>query len=581
MIIKDKLLNFSANKKSRKYNPTRKTAVRARPLFFRKGDKIIFNFQHFVSPDKVLREYIRFNIHNKSRLAKIDKQKISEALCSLHCDNQFDSDVDPYDLKLRNNSKHDNAERRINNRNKMSARKNIIKQNINTENARTWQPAKRISATNNIVYEFNPFGNVESNDTSKGSNHSQNFPNSCSLVNGLKVSTISKSTTNVKKHIAKGPNVRFIVTLPKLNSSLNNSMNISEKNGKISNVLKNRDSLSCILKKTDSTKNETISKESDKKCKMTSGRLNNIDRNVERVQTNWEQFQKHHDRRKERYMFNPRMKKLYEMLENTTCDRNKIKENVNSINDQNILSKNSKFFKNSKKIDQCDIERIKNMLFPKQDELTTFKSTTTNNDSPSKEFQEDILGKEKRDIVKQQSLLTEKRLWNINDILNYDSNLLNPHKNDCLNNKTSRKVKTDIDKYLEDYTTNFNKIDIVKQKNVTMKIMESQNDIQDNSNQNFNYSFCVSEEDINNFEKDVIETSLKDNDFEENKGSANETKNIDEKSIETFNEFDEKLSKENAFVKIGCNDLNLPKNVLNKVLQSEYLKKDLSSLYPM
>ncbi|XP_043503010.1 putative uncharacterized protein DDB_G0289263 [Polistes fuscatus] len=470
----------------------------------------------------------------------------------------------------------------------MSARKSKIKQNINTENARwitrparTWQPAKRISATNNIVYEFNPFGNVENNDISKGFNNSQNSINSCGLFNGLKVSTISKSTTNDKKHIAKDAKARSIVTLPKLSSSSNNSTNIFEKNEKVMNVCENQASLPCILKRTDLTKNKTISKESDKKWKIASAKLNYIDRDVKKVKTNWEQFQKHYDRRKERYNFNPRMKKLYEVLENTACDRNKIKENVDSTNDQNILSKNSKFSKNSKIIDQSDVEHSKNMLFPKQDQLAIVKSTTTSIDLSSRGLKEDIVGNEKRNIVEQQPLFTEKRLQNINDILTYESNLLNPHKNYSLNNKTSRKVKTEIDKYLEKYTTNFDKLNTIEQKNVTIKVMKSQNDIQENFNENLNYSYCVSEENINNFEKDGIETSLNNNDFGENKESANETKNIDTKSVEIFDEFNEKLSKENTFVKIDCNDLNLPKNVLDKVLQSEYLKKELFSLYPM
>ncbi|XP_015182522.1 PREDICTED: uncharacterized protein LOC107069592 [Polistes dominula] len=309
---------------------------------------------------------------------------------------------------------------------------------------------------------------------------------------------------------------------------------------------------------------------------MALAKLNYIDRNIEKVKTNWEQFQKH-DRRKEKYIFNPHMKKLYKVLESTVCDKNKIKENVDSTNDQDILLKDSKFSKNSK-INQCDVEHIKKVFFPKGDQLTVVKSTSTN--LPSKEIKEDILGNEKRDIVEQQLLFTEKLLWNINDILTYESNLLNPYKNDSLNN-TSRKVKTEIDKYLLKYTANFDKLNTVKQKNLTIKVMESQNGIQENSNKNLSYSFYVNQEDINNFKKNGNETSVNNNEFAENKRSASETPNIDTKSTEIYDEFNEKLSKGNAFVKMSCNNLNLPKNVLNEVLQSEYLKKELLSLYPI
>ncbi|KAL2739471.1 transmembrane protein 53 isoform X1 [Vespula maculifrons] len=477
----------SANKKTRKPNP--KIVFRACPLFVRKGDKVIFNFQHFTSPEKVLREYIRINVYNKNRLARIDKQKISEALCSLHCDNQLDSDVDPNDSKSKIISKYDNAKERSNNGRKMSARKSKIKQNINTENARwltkpahTWQPIKRISATNNIVYEFNPFGNLQNEDALKD--------------------------------------------------------------------------------------------------KMTPLKLSEIDQDVQNIKANWEQFQ-NCQYRKNKYMSNPRIRKLYDILESTTYNINKIKQNADSTKNQDALKNINKLPKEPKTLNiQRDVERTKNKLFSKRDQWTNLKSTTTNT-SPSKEFKEDILRKEKKDI-KKRSLFTEKKLWNINNILNYESNLLNSHENEFLKRKKSSKVKSEVENYLNDYTTNIDKLNTIKDKDLNMNITDCENDFEENPEKDFDYPASINEKDINNLEKEEIETFRSNNDIEKNKESTNETKNIDTKSIETFDARNNgKYLEGNTFVEMGFNGLNLSKNVLDQILQSEYLKKDLLSLYPI
>ncbi|KAL2716592.1 transmembrane protein 53 isoform X1 [Vespula squamosa] len=555
----------SANKKTRKTNPTQKTVFKACPLFIRKGDKVIFNFQHFTSPEKVLREYIRVNVYNKNRLARIDKQKISEALCSFHCDNQLDSDVDPNDSKSKIISKHDNAKERLNNGRKMSARKSKIKQNVNTENARwitkpahTWQPIKRISATNNIVYEFNPFGNVQKDDA-------------------LKDVRISKSTTTVKKDVTKAK-TRSIASLPKLNPSV---INVFEKEERMTNVLEDQASLPFILNKTNTAKNERISKILDNRHKTTPLKLSEIDQDVQNIKANWEQFQKCQYRKKNKYMSNPRMRKLYDILENTSSNINKIKQDVDSTRNQDALKNINKLLKEPKTNIQQDVERIKNKLFSKRDQWTNLKSTTTNT-SPPKEFKEDILRKEKKDIIKKRSLFTEKRLWDINNILSFDSNLLNSHENDSLKEKKSSKIKSEVEKYLDDYTTNIDKLDTMEDKDLNINITDSEKDFEENSEKDFDYPACINEKNINNLEKDEIETFRSSDDIEENKGSTNETTNIDTKSIETFDgKNNGKYLEGNAFVEMGCNGLNLSKNVLDQILQSEYLKKDLLSLYPI
>ncbi|XP_043664873.1 uncharacterized protein LOC122627646 [Vespula pensylvanica] len=449
----------------------------------------------------------------------------------------------------------------------MSARKSKIKQNINTENARcltkpahTWQPIKRISATNNIVYEFNPFGNLQKEDA-------------------LKEVRISKSTTSVKKDIVK-TKTRSIASLPKLNPSINCSINVFEKEEKMTNVLQDQASLPFILNKTSTTKNERISKILDNRYKMTPLKLSEIDQDVQNIKANWEQFQ-NCQYRKNKYMSNPRIRKLYDILESTTYNINKIKQNADSTKNQDVLKNINKLPKEPKTLNiQRDVERTKNKLFSKRDQRTNLKSTITNT-SPSKQFKEDILRKEKKDI-KKRSLFTEKKLWNINNILNYESNLLNSYENESLKRKKSSKVKSEIENYLDDYTTNIDKLNTMKDKDLNMNITDCENDFEENPEKDFDYPASINEKDINNFEKEEIETFRSNNDIEKNKESTNETKNIDTKSIETFDARNNgKYLEGNTFVEMGFNGLNLSKNVLDQILQSEYLKKDLLSLYPI
>lgn len=314
--------------------------------------------------------------------------------------------------------------------------------------------------------------------------------------------------------------------------------------------------------------------------KMTPLKLSEIDQDVQNIKANWEQFQ-NCQYRKNKYMSNPRIRKLYDILESTTYNINKIKQNADSTKNQDALKNINKLPKEPKTLNiQRDVERTKNKLFSKRDQWTNLKSTTTNT-SPSKEFKEDILRKEKKDI-KKRSLFTEKKLWNINNILNYESNLLNSHENEFLKRKKSSKVKSEVENYLNDYTTNMDKLNTIKDKDLNMNITDCENDFEENPEKDFDYPASINEKDINNLEKEEIETFRSNNDIEKNKESTNETKNIDTKSIETFDARNNgKYLEGNTFVEMGFNGLNLSKNVLDQILQSEYLKKDLLSLYPI
>lgn len=300
------------------------------------------------------------------------------------------------------------------------------------------------------------------------------------------------------------------------------------------------------------------------------------------MKANWEQFQKYQYRKKNKYMSNPRMRKLYDILESDTCNVNKIKQDVDSTMNQGLLRGIDKRSKEPKTIVERDVERIKNELFSKRDRCNDLRSKIAST-TPSKEsFKEDIVREEKRDIAKKRSLFTEKRLWNINDILSLESNLLNPHENDSSKGKISSGVKNEVEKYLNDCNTNIDELYGFKDKDLSGNLELSENDLNENIEKDFDYNVCINERDLDNLEKCEIETTGGDNDIEENGGSTSERKNVDTKSIETIDEkYNEKFSDCNAFVEMGFNGLNLSKDVLDQVLQSEYLKKDLLSLYPV
>ncbi|KAK2588216.1 hypothetical protein KPH14_004251 [Odynerus spinipes] len=599
--------SFSARKKSRKLNPTQKAIVRARPLFVKKGDKVIFNFQHFASPEKVLKEYVRVNIYNKNRLARIDKKKISEALYSLH-DVQSSSDVHSQDLKSKNRSKYENDEKRTSAR-----RRSKVKQNINTENARCrtkltrpWQPMKRIPATNNFVYEFNPFGNVEGDDTSKGPKDSQNLLNLCGSIHCSKGSANSKSTTNIKKDVAR-VKTRSSATLPKLHSNPDCTVNAFER--KVINV-EGETSLPSIPKRRDSTKGEVTFKEPENKCKTTPKKLNEIDREVDNVKSNWQQYRKSH-------ASNPRSRKLYDMLEKATREIDKIQKNIDLTGNRYLRKSVAKLTKDSEANAERDVERIRDVLFPRRDSWTNSKSTSTiGASSPRKDLEEETFKRGKKEMLKQRSLFTEKRLWNIDDVFDLESNILvnrnekNERSNEImfaeasvLKEKKSSKIKSgDVGKYLEDYIANVDKFDMVARNKVrprekfqpspeyvadtlaklNLKAMESQNAIEKNNDDDSKYQCCVSDDVIRPHFKEgggPVDTSTSPC-FSPIKNTES-LKDINTKSVEISNESNAKFSGENAYVDTGFGGLNIPKDVLDQVLQSEYLKKDLLSLHPI
>lgn len=118
------------------------------------------------------------------------------------------------------------------------------------------------------------------------------------------------------------------------------------------------------------------------------------------MKANWEQFQKYQYRKKNKYMSNPRMRKLYDILESDTCNVNKIKQDVDSTMNQGLLRGIDKRSKEPKTIVERDVERIKNELFSKRDRCNDLRSKIAST-TPSKEsFKEDIVREEKETSLK-------------------------------------------------------------------------------------------------------------------------------------------------------------------------------------
>lgn len=300
------------------------------------------------------------------------------------------------------------------------------------------------------------------------------------------------------------------------------------------------------------------------------------------MKANWEQFQKCQYRKKNKYMSNPRMRKLYDILESDTCNVNKIIQDVDSTVNQGSLRGLDKRSKESKTIVERDVERIKNELFSKRDPCNDLRSKIASTTASKESFKEDIVREEKRDIVKKRSLFTEKRLWNINDILSLESNLLNPRENDSSKVKISSRVKNEVEIHLNDCNASVDELYAFKDKDLSGNVKLYENELNENIENDFDCNVSIDERDHDNLEKCEIEATGADNDVEEYVGSTSESKNVDTKSIETIDEkYNGKFSDCNAFVEMGFNGLNLSKDVLDQILQSEYLKKDLLSLYPV
>ncbi|XP_076221819.1 uncharacterized protein LOC143174341 [Nomia melanderi] len=86
--LKDITASTQQNSEYRKWcksirSSNKKKSLRVGPIFSKKGEKIVFNFKHFVNPEQIVAEYARVNIYDKPRLVKADRKESTKLLSTI------------------------------------------------------------------------------------------------------------------------------------------------------------------------------------------------------------------------------------------------------------------------------------------------------------------------------------------------------------------------------------------------------------------------------------------------------------------------------------------------------------------
>ncbi|CAL1683310.1 unnamed protein product [Lasius platythorax] len=626
---------FNSFRKSRR-RKTEKTAESKDPAFENDKNKQCFE------------KYNCTDVYVKTRLAKIDRQKWSELSRDFkaHGD-QIKSNLDPQGNKLNGNPNRKSQIETIQNKIKakqskevLEVKRDIVAENITKQGKKLRaNPVKRISATSNFIYEFNPFANAEQLNplTSQTclrstSNSEQKLP--CARTD---ITSFANSNSNAEngKFVKRKPSA----VLPELNSRTDFVKDHSDWNVTDST----QDTCLPILGKENPVK--TLSKQLDDRDEPS-----NINHEVEKVKSAWQALRAERNWTKGKDCIdNVHTKKLYEILEKMTCEVDKIQGRYRDPKANYYLRKSAtNVLKTASKPSlEEEAEIVRSIIFPKR------KATIESEMSHLKNFDTEMIGKDiakirfdetteniltnkqptkntfsSKRIAKNRSVYTNAHGHNIdNDIALVSTISLNTcdKKQDTTTDtmelafkddgKTRMKIKSSIEKYLQNYSDNIHKPRDIEEKKGEERFQDIKSSASDIANilashnigsyglyENFekrddayDSEDCTSERD-KNFPCSNIATNttqvtcvdtiqddkrIRDNTFLENtesyRNDIRPTK-VDVKSIGTSRRSNLASCSDNAFIKMGLNVLekNLSRDKLSQILQSEYLKKNLS-----
>lgn len=370
----------------------------------------------------------------------------------------------------------------------------------------------------------------------------------------------------------------------------------------------------------------------------------NIDHEVEKVKSAWQALRAERNWTKGKDCIGSiNTKKLYATLEKMTCEVDRIQKRYMDPKANHYLRKSAtNVLKTASKPNlEEEAKIVKSIIFPKRKEkvesdishLKNFDTEKISKDIAKIRFDEtieNILTNKQptkntfssEHIAKNQSVHTNT--YNIdNDTVSANTIALNTcnkiqdittdtmkltFKDDS---KTRMKIKSSIEKYLQNYSDNINKTRDIKEKKGeyfqdikssatdVANILASHNigsyelyenfenrddtyDLEDYTNER-NKNFSCSNIATNTAQNDMIQADKRmcDSTFLENTESyKNDIRpmQVNANSIGISRQLNLASCQDNAFIKMGLNVLekNLSKDKLSQILQSEYLKKNLS-----
>ncbi|CAK9825432.1 hypothetical protein ANTRET_LOCUS3440 [Anthophora retusa] len=498
----------------------------------------------------------------KPRLVKINKKVSPKSTSSLH-ENQA-SDVEQRRCKSKcekTRTSTNTAEGRISGWR--------LKKSVETVQKKTRRTPKRIPATHNFVYEFNPLGNPS--NVTRGVPNLPNIGQGDSLLRSTSENLMrQENTTNYGKN----------ATLPNIKRQ---EMGVEQR-----------------LVKSQGERRKRIP-------------VSDIDREVEKVKSDWRALRTDGGWTQSKNFASTRSRKLYNTLE-------KMNEEIDKMQKTYLDPKSNQFLRRGamKVLDSSPLlsfeekaDKIKEMLFPNEtkkmvDETLNDISNDLLNEIPSKDTRIDRQFQTKSSHSNIQ-LRTVKSATKLNDNLPLNFNRQNTGLNNRLNiKKINSDIETYLDKYINDADQNFvnKKESKIKEIDVpSADVTEMLKKLNLNSFDIYNIGDdCKDNSPLQSggrikFAKDQNSVQTTMNEKIENMRVTKEaaTENLSLNKDDYLKRYNNILNSDtsiqtnfrsiggdNVFIEMGSHALNdnFSQKALTRVLHSQYLKKD-ASLKPM
>lgn len=324
--------------------------------------------------------------------------------------------------------------------------------------------------------------------------------------------------------------------------------------------------------------------------------VNDIDREVEKVKSDWRALRTDGGWTQNKNYKNVRTRKLYDTLERMTLEIDKIQKlYLNPKSNQNLQRGE---IKSELSFDE-KAGKIKHMLFPKEnkkivdDKINNVLNDTLKNSSLEVISSKDVCNKK----IEKKSIFSNSQIQNTKSGTKLNNNLrLNKRNTDTNSSINLKKINSDIEQYLDKYINDIEKNSISKKEleikeldvptddiaNMLKKLNINSFDLYDIDNsedfpQQEKLKSIKKENSIQTLDQKIESTKMLLPKEDNNSSTQYNNKINNDSSIQTKN-----MYKDNAFIEMGLHALNnnYPRNALCHVLQSEYLKKD-TSLKPM
>nr|XP_034176627.1 uncharacterized protein LOC117602549 isoform X1 [Osmia lignaria] len=442
---------------------------------------------------------------------------------------------------------------------------------------------KRISATHNFVYEFNPLANSTSTSNNaikrRGSQYVSNIGGGDSPIR----STSNKPNFNLQESLT--------AALPKLNPQSDVIMDNLGKQKIMANYNKNTNLPR--IKRLDA--DQQLVKDRGKPSPVSE-----IDREVEKVKSDWQTMRTNSEWMQSKHLANARTRKLYDTLEKMTREIDKIQTSYLDPASNQYLQRGAMKTLHTPCVsfEEKAVE-IKDVLFPKENKKTNETNTVPSTVSQKEMYEMKQTKKCMNKEFENRSLLPGMQTQNYKSGSKLSSSNFNKSNIHTNGKKNLKKMGSDIRQYLENYISDAEKNFMNKEESNIKEFNTSPGEVEEMLKKLNIQSFDMY--DIDDCNEDKGGSPLQSIERKKNIGTSARTtektaaRNSSPKegdyltrhnnafntdtSIQTNTKFNRK---NNSFIEMGLSTLNtnLPHDALSRILQSEYLKKDIS-LKPM